>query len=180
MPPCCPSHLPAAQDKGSQERPPCNCCRSSLQRHRSPPAQHTWEWVLEALRHAPLARICREAGDQDRTIPSSSQRPPSAPQPPQAPRAQPARGGKHEPVALQGEQPRCGTRRHPRGRILQLPILQLPSGKAAGTGGRETDRESSTPTHSHTKPGANLQSRNASPCQELGSFPPSSRLAAPS
>lgn len=180
MPLCCPSHLPAALDRGSQEQPPCNRCRSSLQRHRSLPAQHTWERVLEALRHAPLAGICREAGDQDRVIPSSSQRPPPAPQPPQTPRARPARGAKHKPAALQGEQQRCRTRRHPRGRILQLPILQLPPSKAAGTGGRETDRESSTPTHSHTKPGANLQSRNASPCQELGSFPPSSRLAAPS
>lgn len=61
-----------------------------------------------------------------------------------------------------------------------------PAGRAGRMGGQKpgednlASRESSTTTHTHThaNSGANLQSRNASPCQELSYFPLSSRLAA--
>lgn len=48
----------------------------------------------------------------------------------------------------------------------------------AKAGGRYFGKQRKHNHNTHTHSGANLQSRNASPCQELGYFPPSSQLAA--
>lgn len=146
--------------------------RSSSLQHRSRTAQCAREQLLEPLRHAPLGGICREAGELNGVIHSSACRPPSSPHPNAPTRGQ--QGGAHASGSpATGSGVAQGTAAGHAG--SSCPARQDGRAKARG---RYFGKQRKLNHNTHTNSGANLQSRNASPCQELGYFPPSPRLAA--
>lgn len=133
-------------------------------RHSHPrAARRGREHFLEPLRHAALGGNCGEPEELNGVLHCSACPPPAS------------LPSKVKPTPLLRH--KAGTSHEQRRQLLPSPA-RWEGKNPAKTLWQAGKAPPAQHTHAHAQPGANLQSRTASPCQELGDFPPSPQLAA--